>query len=129
MNIKELRIGNYLQAKGAGYVIPLGKKEEYQISSGTLHEWPSIPNDMKQPIPLTEQWMEKMGLEYVDDNAQWLGIELYGTLHLNIDVNNNKAVLSDLGEPTVLHKLEYVHQLQNLYYALTGKELTYNEGN
>ena len=68
-----------------------------------------------KPIPLTEEWLERFGFEYSDlngDSGLWKipPFQIYGKYNQFIyeyalDVN-------------------YVHQLQNLYFSLTGEELT-----
>ena len=78
------------------------------------------------PIPLTEEWLEKFGFE-----------NIYGDYHKKWDVWNYQiekhpsfkegwVFFIDIDEvaspPSV--KIRYVHQLQNLYFCLTGEELT-----
>lgn len=64
-----------------------------------------------KPIPLTEEWLLKFGFikRYKDCYE-------FGKLILN-----DKFVMMDID----IHlELRYVHQLQNLYFTLTGEELT-----
>ena len=75
------------------------------------------------PIPLTEEWLVKFGFEYLADIE--LSMEkIY--MHKNmkqtlfIEVGENFTIKSKCQDVTN----KYVHQLQNLYFALTGKELT-----
>jgi len=68
-----------------------------------------------EPIPLTEEWLERFGFEE-DDSVGWLK-----------RFDKSDSFFIDLsfmywGENSV--KLTHVHQLQNLYFALTGEELT-----
>ena len=80
-------------------------------------------DDYLQPIPLTEEWLLKFGFEklsnfeeqYMEEDYVW-----------QIDVERSPSLLLSNGifhEDNYGVKLEYVHQLQNLYFALTGKEL------
>lgn len=66
-----------------------------------------------KPIPLTEEWLEKFGFD--DDNKRgvfrWI---------VNPRIKGYYFFLHDRHIKT----LEYVHQLQNLYFALIGEELT-----
>lgn len=77
-----------------------------------------------EPIPLTEEWLFKAGFENIQRGRFIMNILSYGSI--NVQITKNKLVV-ELG--TTGHylfgetKIEYVHQLQNLYFALTGIEL------
>lgn len=62
------------------------------------------------PIPLTEEWLFKFGFEGSD-------IDNY-----SIELSNGNFFILDSLDP-IARNIFYVHQLQNLYFALTGKEL------
>ena len=86
-----------------------------------------------QGIPITEEWLLKFGFEKMKYP------------YLDYDMNECDLFESDWGNfyqvenfylPTPYYfdsafgenfKLEHVHQLQNLYHSLTGKELTIKE--
>ena len=77
-------------------------------------------SDVK-PIELTEEWLIKFGFEIEDEyltlqindviDIVWVG-------YLSLNIEGNIVFLSQ-------YELKYVHQLQNLYFALTGSELQY----
>ena len=74
-----------------------------------------------KPIPLTEEWLLKfgMGIESV------LCITCVDVL-LTIEYKYNhttKTMVIHIHDKPLIH-VRYVHQLQNLYFALTGEELT-----
>ncbi len=75
------------------------------------------------PIELSPEWMEKFGFETPDGyNTSVLYNEIM------IDLHMGKYKLRD--KPKA--KLDYVHQLQNIFYCLTGEELTiesFNQSN
>lgn len=72
-------------------------------------------NEIK-PIPLAEEWLVKMGFK------KFVTSDKYHTYALGvINVNDNIVYVSELG---FLNHIKYVHQLQNLYFDLTGEELT-----
>ena len=71
------------------------------------------------PIPLSPEILEKAGFRY--DGYVWdtdkvvFGDYKDGVHYCNGFSIGNKGI-----------KIEFVHQLQNLYFALTGQELTIN---
>lgn len=72
------------------------------------------------PIPLTEEWLVKFGADvYKFDNGQPNQYRINDRLYVIRD-----GVITDYGTSV---KLPYVHTLQNLYFALTGEELTIKE--
>ena len=83
---------------------------------------------MIEPIPLTEEWLENFGAKRDD-----LEIDSYVLSSLTCDYRFFKSTTIDgyiywtcekvLGDTCI----EYVHQLQNLYFALTGQELEFSE--
>jgi hypothetical protein len=70
------------------------------------------------PIPLTEQWLIDFGFENVS-LGEWE--------KENILLDNeytDKGIWNIVEESQCLTiNVKHVHQLQNLYFALTGKEL------
>jgi len=76
-----------------------------------------------EPIPLTKEWLLKLGLT---ENC-WH----FFTGKYNIDYFQISAIKVDdrygfgyYSKQDILTEIKYVHQLQNLYFARTGKELT-----
>ena len=108
----ELRIGNWVQ-RFDGSVFQVTKFDIFQ-----LHEIPLYLNP--KPIPITEEWLLKLGFEERKN------------LIFTYSFPNKKYAYTIFGDNedgfsiTLLYKIEikYVHQLQNLYFALTGEELT-----
>ncbi len=112
MEVKELRIGNLVQ------------------NSNGIFEISTLITDITlvcKPILLTEEWMVKFGFKKQENF--WGDADRYqGMYSWELDDNiclfqqNFKNEIKLLGYSNT--KIEYVHQLQNLYYALTNKELT-----
>jgi len=102
MEANELRIGNFVEYNGFVRTI-------VSLNLGT--EVNALP------IPLTEEWLLKFGfikvLDYPCFRLEGLQIEFNG-----FDSQWGSGLLD---EKTVI---KYVHQLQNLFFALKGKELT-----
>ena len=76
-----------------------------------------------EPIPLTGEWLLKFGFK------KDLGNDLYleSTSTSFFVWQNNRVELLDNKNNICISYCEYVHQLQNLYFALTGEELTIKE--
>ena len=81
-----------------------------------------------EPIPLTEAWLLKFGFEKIN--------HISGYSFFNLKRNKRKSNLPSIciynnytrvGNNTSVMHCEYVHQLQNLYFALTGEELIINQ--
>ena len=73
------------------------------------------PYELIEPIPLTEEWLLKLGFKYFLDTK----IYAIDNFFIEKEPDNKIAVMYDYLNKSV----EYVHQLQNLYFALTGEEL------
>ena len=68
-----------------------------------------------EPIPLTEEWLFK--LNFINDRV----LEFYRNDITDSTIIIDYNFICLLGYSHV--KLKYVHQLQNLFFALTGEEL------
>ena len=117
MKSNEFRIGNYYLSFG----VDLKQVE-------TLHK-DKILIDFT-PIPLTEEWLFKFGFEKLNTMMSGCFVFQKGLWRVAIKVNIEKTydwVLwhERISPPTwCLSRFKYVHQLQNLYFALTNEELT-----
>ena len=72
-----------------------------------------------QKIPLTEEWLLNFGFE--NKYGSYVLSTLRGTIQIEEDLAEISSVITHNG---FMSPCEYVHQLQNLYFALTGDELT-----
>lgn len=76
------------------------------------------------PIPITEEWLDMLGFNPVSpirNVFEYVFNDLLITITLeefNIEVQKNGRVVR------IPAKCKYVHQLQNLYFALTGEEVS-----
>ena len=71
-----------------------------------------------KPIPLTEEWLLRFGFVQSQDIDTIFGLKLNDFWYINeFQIRNNfNSILLDF-------ELKYVHQLQNLHFALTGTHL------
>lgn len=107
MDPRELRIGNFV-LNSAGVQI------EIQRHDFTIYDGLENIEDYS-PIPLTPEWIEKFGFERLFQKWVLDGYIYFceGLVWLECDCNGAKFT----------NDIIYVHQLQNLYFALTGTEL------
>lgn len=126
MRKKELMVGNYVNQKNTLHQVLEIKENEvickwiFEKSNIMIDDY--YYRDIK-PIPLTEEWLLKLGFEFINQNWPlkikdpyiWkTNITLFADGHYYLTIDGKK----------ISYKIEYVHQLQNLYFALTQKELT-----
>lgn len=81
-----------------------------------------------QPIPLTPEILDKCGFMEVENDIlpywQWMGEDRNVIeWHEDGSILIGKAGECSHGFNTDEHRITSLHQLQNLYYALTGEEL------
>lgn len=119
MEAKELRIGNFVNFNDDGEI-----KQIKVLGIDLFGGWNSVIYDENipdiemcdiEPIPLTEEWIFNFGVKIEELNLPY-SYEFYcnnGYLRILRDEKNRKCT-----------RIKYVHQLQNLYFALTGEELT-----
>lgn len=125
MKVQDLRIGNIVKN-------PSWNKEINYIVLDDFELWNRFPEIFEniEPIEITEEWLLKFGFEehsvyqkvfykpstLPDKNLFWFSM-----------IIGSNVILRDMREfheMAILNEVLYVHQLQNLYFALTGEELT-----
>ena len=83
-------------------------------------------DDTYKPIIITNEWLLKFGFQIEED----YGDETYyckNGFGVKIVEEDNFYFYKYNGSSyTILREINYVHQLQNIYYALTGEKLTSN---
>tara|TARA_R110000803_G_scaffold121456_1_gene189570 strand:- start:214 stop:630 length:417 start_codon:yes stop_codon:yes gene_type:complete len=135
MKAKELRIGNLVHSK-ADTVIMMSGWELYNM---TVNENTNSETFLK-PIPLTEEWLLKFGFDkpckydWYNKRYNTTCIEANEEMTVSWNIKSKRLSIFDSMEETDMvnilshpiycaQDLDYVHQLQNLYFALTGEEL------
>ena len=111
MKANELRIGNWI-INGIG--------EEFQTNEHTIAYYDNGIATLGEfkPIPLTEQWLKDFGFTI---NGCWCSNKL--VLESDKTLMGFKRYWFNSNKLREKIRIKYVHQLQNLYFALTGKEL------
>ena len=97
------------------------------------------------PIPITEEWIVKFGFELYDYEPNEEGDEFPDFIYMSYKLTIPKkayyytitttpeeggyfdfCIKVTFADYVMLSTIQYVHQLQNLYFALTGEELQLN---
>lgn len=110
----ELRLGNLINNNNKVIEITLG--HNVTVTANNFSGMLSLRKQDIIPIQLTEDWLLKFGFE---KNST------YENYRLNDIVIEDTDYGICMYNPTHLVKnnIKYVHQLQNLYFAVTGSEL------
>ena len=135
MNLNELRIGNYVCTS---YM----KKSVFKVNA--IHSdriyFESIVENFKsytipvyvEPIQLTEEWLLKAGFKYKKYHPTTIGsADVFGSgLYVSQMINNGFSLVFQTDKKSFYFEfsdryIKYVHELQNIYFALTGVELVF----
>ena len=116
MKASELRIGNLvIKSLKSG----IGRKIEAKIGYVDIARiFEGTGSFNYEPTPITEEWLVRFGFEDSDNTGDFIN----DGLHLII-TNDGKFISPEIYKSP---ELEHFHQLQNLYFALTGDELKYD---
>lgn len=128
----ELRIGNWVLDSDRDnpyfhQVVRIETKEYTEWDSGNEFNIVCLLEGTKDsyfeiipsPIPLTEEWLVRFGFRKTFDSP----FEYFEWTDHNLQLSEKfDCYLGKFTQP-----IKYVHQLQNLYFALTGEELKLTE--
>ena len=136
MKANELRIGNLVQTNYEGFINVVNINSEgfdyIDFRKSGFKAIGRIELEYVEPIPLTEEWLLKFGFKKWgrDDMPRTVSFELvwikifpansfcdfkgYGFMYYKKEESNSVESARVV--------IQYVHQLQNLYFALTGEE-------
>jgi hypothetical protein len=122
MKATELRIGNLLMYSNNSEIWTVSGIHEFGIDCFDEIEETYMEYENFEPIPLTEEWLLKLGFvsQPLDDKRF---IEFKKGL-TSVVYKDDKIILVYVGIQRVNHNnFQFFHQLQNLYFALTGEQL------
>lgn len=134
MEITELRIGNLVNQT---QVFRNPNSDGVDIITWKASDYTSFLDDRikvtNSPIPLTHEWLLKFGFkciagEYSIQLGGNRGFQRYISIHIGqyLTINEWDGTAGGADSIELWNKGNkfYVHQLQNLFFALTGQELT-----
>jgi len=104
MKANELRIGNWVN----------NFEVDFQLTSKDIYHLDVyVGRVIANPISITPEWLQRFGFENRGNN-----LFVKGKIELRYYANRCEVVVRGINIT-----YQYVHQLQNLYFALTGEEL------
>lgn len=126
IDIRELRIGNIVQPTNdiqieAPRPIDIEwwsiiYEREKGLQTGEGMDWEI---DV-EPVPISAEWLERLGFDYdmitYSLGSVWIA---YGDMKWDVFLHGLYNGITT--------SIKHLHQLQNLYHALTGQELTIKE--
>lgn len=149
INKRELRINSKVRHTNNHGTFDFDVFEILDAGINVIYEYTGglwfIKYEELTPIELTEEWLLKLGFTQTTDNGEVKSYQLYikeenWFFQYDIIQRRNKEYWSgivfklyadggydDSGELDLVEKIKYVHQLQNIFFALTGEELTIKE--
>lgn len=108
LKASELMLNNYILRNG----------ELFQVDEDTYSDMAYFAReDTFEPMELTEVWLLKFGFE--KDHLYFSKDSFHYHMHGIVFIGNDHVSSGHVDS-----YLKTVHQLQNLYFALTGEELT-----
>jgi hypothetical protein len=136
MKATELRLGNLLWCKRNNAIMKVEELglDEHIISFVLDRSKFPLPSGWQVgPIPLTEGWLHKFGFRGKDYHVGFIGIEHKAGGMTTDFVLTYPGVIGayqkyfsfefKTGRLPKFIELQYVHQLQNLFFAMTDQEL------
>lgn len=122
MRVEEMRLGNYYKWYADG------KEYYFKVDNSFFSDINLINN--AQPIELTEEILltnECFKLSYFKDSIRKKSYKIYSKEFIKITEEDGLFVLvkpyDNVSLTSLAKPFKYLHQLQNLYFALTNEEL------
>ena len=113
MKSTELRIGNIIEGLSIDKVEWLGARVVNLYSIGCY-----------SPIELTEEWLIRFGFKRVQEDKYGCHYENKECWIYLTQSGFEIEIITAYGRFNLSRTYKYVHQLQNLYFSITGQELS-----
>lgn len=119
----ELRIGNYFLLDGQLHQVSLvngnGSAAVGYEDEGAVH---TCPLTQAQPVPLSDELLQQAGFRYHPYFQFWQKIERVPGGFSELDIDRDYNVIDFMRRP-IVKDIHSLHQLQNIFYTLKGREL------
>jgi hypothetical protein len=125
MKYSQFRLGNLLQDGVSKTLLKVIEVSEKDLTTYVIDRsmFPLEKGWFTDPIPITEEWLLKLGFITSDwDNNSSFRL-MIGNNEYTMVFRKENSLVCEIGDLFVKDVL-YVHQLQNIYFSLTGEELT-----
>ena len=121
MKTKELRLGNYIED-----VFDIKRYEVRQLDledfSAMLNYRNSNHQNTYKPVKLNNEWIKSFGFENSKTQDKFFTKD--NTIGISTADDKFRFIQGNFVCQIVLREIEFVHELQNLYYAITNVELS-----
>ncbi|MBP1165072.1 hypothetical protein JOE44_001956 [Chryseobacterium sp. PvR013] len=119
---QELRLGNLTKDSRGKILTVLELLESYaRVYTIRKEWWSSTSYDDLEPIELNEDWLFKLGYECNKNEYSISGHDRFNVFQ------SVKGPYIFCDDKIAIKYVKYVHELQNIFFALTGEELTIKE--
>jgi hypothetical protein len=129
MKANELRIGNYIGDKNDIAIVESIDKDGCIVQFINDEKQGFRISEPIKAIPLTEEWLLRFG--FIKVGSEWKLFPCFEVQIIAFNEDNYNGVMfytrtihTDYTPIYCGNYINYVHQLQNLYFALTNEELT-----
>ncbi len=118
MKVEHLRIGNMVYVLDEDFA-----KTSLKVDLNDLCNIDCNP-ELYEPIPLDDEWLIKLGFKRSSEKLIYLSMpQIKSEIHFEKHAYGNVIILHSNVGMFIPNDIEYIHELQNLFFAITGEEL------
>lgn len=128
----ELRIGNYVLVENQLQRISMINNERSLTNVSSIATEEETEDEGKQtfasiePVPLTDEVLQQCHFVYHDYFKFWQLLTGTGTQPSEMDIDRDYNILDFMRKP-IVKEVSSLHQLQNIFFILKGKELNFHK--
>jgi hypothetical protein len=121
MKLSSIRVSNLINFSELG-------NQPKSVEANLFHlEIISQGSTACSPIPLNEEWLINFGFQRFGNSAYFFDQYMLDEAYLVSGGFDFRQIISSARSLSLKRYVKYVHELQNLYFDLTDKELTIKE--